>query len=216
MKPATMLMAGAAAAVAVYAWRAQSAAADMGTDSTDSTDPASDEPTMLEDLQASAEQAMNRILGYSAASLSVSPAGENLIKRFESCKLQRYRLDGENGFTIGWGRFFKDGGPECPAVISQAQADAWFAEDVEARAAKWVRAFVTVNVTQAQFDALASMAYNMSPTSFKKIAAAVNDGQDPEEVAMQFTRPGSKYERGLRNRRGQELALFRAEGVPTA
>jgi lysozyme len=183
------------------------AATDDTTD--DTTD---DEPTALEELSAGASEAMNKILGYAAAGLEVSAAGEQQIKSHEACKLQRYRL-GDGGYTLGWGRYYKDGGPVPPESITQATADQWFSEDIESRAAKWVRAYVTVNVTQSQFDALASLAYNLSPKSFRTIADAVNAGQDPEQKMLQFVLPGSKLERGLRNRRAQEIALYRSEGI---
>lgn len=143
--------------------------------------------------------------------MSVSDAGRALIQRFESVRLVPYRLEGESGSTLGWGRFFPDAGPPPPSSIDRATADAWFDQDVEARAARWVRAYVEVPLTQGQFDALASMAYNMSPRSFRTIADAVNRGEDPELAALQFVRAGSSLERGLRRRRGLELALYRSD-----
>jgi lysozyme len=74
-----------------------------------------------------------------------------------------------------------------------------------------VRAYVTAELTQPQFDALVSMAYNLSPRSFRTIADAVNRGDDPEAAALRFVRAGTNLERGLRNRRAAELAMFRAD-----
>lgn len=215
LSPAHLAIGAAAVAGLAYAAtqrRAQSAADAPSDGSSDGTDGSSAEPTMLEDLQASTESAMNRIIGYAAASMAVSPDGLAAIKSHEGCKLTRYRL-GDGGWSIGWGRYYKDGGPVPPETITQDQADAWLTDDVDAKGAKWVRAYVKVNVTQAQFDALASMAYNLSPKSFSVIADAVNAGQDPQDAAMRYTLPGSKFERGLINRRTQELAMYRSEGI---
>jgi lysozyme len=132
-----------------------------------------------------------------------------MLKGSEALRLARYRL-GDGGWTIGYGRYFPDGGPLPPERISRDTAEAWFVEDVEARAARWVRAYVRVNLTQQQFDALVHMAYNLSPKSFKQIADAVNRGEDPEAAAMRFIRAGTHLEAGLRNRRRKELALYRS------
>lgn len=171
-----------------------------------------DEPGPLESIGASAMSAINTARGTDAASMSVSDRGRQAIQAHEALRLTRYRL-GDGGWTIGWGRYFPDTGPPPPEVISRETADAWFDEDIEARGAKWVRAYVTAPLTQAQFDALVSMAYNLRPSSFRTIAAAVNAGDDPEAAAMVYTRPGTNLERGLRNRRVAELTLYRSEGV---
>ena len=56
------------------------------------------------------------------------------------------------------------------------------------------------------------IAFNLKPSSFKTVADAVNRGEDPEAAALQFIRAGSNLERGLRNRRAREIALYR-QGV---
>lgn len=148
------------------------------------------------------------VTGSAVESLQPSAQLLAMLKEGEALRLQRYRL-GDGGWTIGYGRYYKDGGEEPPEWISRDQAEAWFLEDVEARAARWVRAYVETPLQQHQFDALVHMAYNLSPRSFRTIAAAVNAGQDPEAAALQFVRAGTHLERGLRNRRAREIALYR-------
>lgn len=139
---------------------------------------------------------------------SPSPELEAMLKKGEALRLTPYRL-GDGGSTLGYGRYFPDGGPPPPASITPATADDWFDEDIEARAARWVRQYVTVPLTQFQFDALCSMAFNLKPSSFATIAAAVNAGDDPEAAALKYVREGTNLERGLRIRRARELALYR-------
>jgi len=149
-------------------------------------------------------------LGGSAAS-GMSPSWRLLqhLKASEALRLTRYRL-GDGGWTIGYGRYYPDGGQVPPERITAEQAEAWFLEDVEARGARWVRAYVTADLTQPQFDALVSMAYNLSPRAFRTIAQAVNAGESPEAQALRYVRAGTNLERGLRNRRAAEMAMWHA------
>lgn len=169
-----------------------------------------DAPGIIETITAAAQATVNTITGTDASSLTTSPAGLAHLQQFERLALTPYRL-GDGGSTIGWGRFYADGGPPPPASIDRATADEWFAQDVIDRAEKWVKAYVTAPLTQPQFDALVSMAYNLSPRSFRTIAEAVNAGQDPEAAALQYVRAGSNLERGLRRRRSVEIAMYRAD-----
>ena len=115
----------------------------------------------------------------------------------------------DGGFTNGYGHYWPYGGAVPPETITTEQADVQFAQDLEQRAARWVRAYVSAPLTQNQFDALVSMAFNLKPSSFKTIANAVNDGQDPEDAALEYVRAGTSLEAGLRNRRAREIALYR-------
>lgn len=167
-------------------------------------------PTWLDEVDATFSSVKNIILPTPAAGMTTSSTGLAHLQEFEALRLTPYRL-GDGGSTIGWGRFYPDSGPPPPASIDRATADAWFAEDVRERGERWVKAYVNVPLTQPQFDALVSMAYNLSPKSFRTIAEAVNAGNDPEAAAMRFVRAGTNLERGLRRRRESELALFRSD-----
>ena len=136
-----------------------------------------------------------------------------MLKRGESLRLTRYRL-GDGGWTIGWGRYYADGDTPPPESIDEETAESWFNEDLEARGAKWVRAYVQTSLLQQQFDALTSMAFNLSPKSFRTIADAVNAGDDPEAASLRYVRAGTGLEDGLRNRRAREITLYRT-GVYT-
>lgn len=153
------------------------------------------------------DAALSAITTTPAADMTPSPGLVAKLKADEACKLNRYRL-GDGGWTIGWGRYYPDGGPVPPEAISQTTADQWFTDDLENRGARWVRTYVTRELQQQEFDALCSMAFNLKPSSFRRIAEAVNAGQDPDEAAMQFVRAGTNLEKGLRRRRAGELAMY--------
>lgn len=214
MKP-WLLVASAALALFVIARR--SGLLQLGDSSSESPPDdanASDntEPDWIDQAGLIAQEVKNAVIPTPVSDMQVSDAGRQLLKQFESLALTPYRL-GDGGWTLGWGRYYPDSGTPPPASIDRATADAWFDEDVEQRGARWVRAYVTVPLTQSQFDALVSMAYNLSPKSFKTIADAVNAGEDPEAAALRFVRAGSNLERGLRRRRGLELALYRSDSA---
>lgn len=172
------------------------------------TQDADNAPAWSDQLTAALSAARDVVMPSPVADMAPSDRLRDMLKTGERLALQRYRL-GDGGWTIGYGRFYRDPA-EPPESITREQAEAWFAEDVEARAARWVRAFVSVPLLQHQFDSLCHMAYNLSPKAFKTIAEAVNAGQDPEAAALQFVRAGSNLEKGLRNRRGREIALYRS------
>ena len=221
---ATLAAASALIAAAIF-WRARLVAFAGNTFSVSAgdassaapSDPESDytPPDYTETAMAAVQQTYNRITGTPASGMRTSAAGLDHLQDFERVRLTPYRL-GDGGQTIGWGRFYPDSGPPPPAAITMQQADAWFAEDVQSRAERWVKAYVTVPLTQSQFDGLVSMAYNLSPKSFRTIAEAVNAGEDPEAAALRFVRAGTNLEKGLRRRRDSELAIYRSEGIATA
>lgn len=165
-----------------------------------------DAPDWTDEIDAALNMALNPT---PAASMQPSAQLLDMLKRGERLSLVRYRL-GDGGWTIGYGRFYPDGGPLPPERIDRATAEAWFLEDVEQRGARWVRAYVTVPLRQHQFDALVHIAYNLSPRSFKNVAQAVNEGADPEAAALRYVRAGTNLEAGLRNRRAREIALYRS------
>ncbi len=141
------------------------------------------------------------------ADMQTSPAMLGMLRRRESCRLTPYNL-GDGGWTIGWGHQY--GKYETvPASITQAQADAMFIDDVVSRGEKWVKLYVAVDLAQYEFDALVSIAYNMSPQSFKKFADSVNAGDGIDDIAQASVGwVADKYRNGIQNRRGAELNVF--------
>lgn len=138
--------------------------------------------------------------------------GVTVMHHFESCKLKAYPDPGsKNGepWTIGWGHT----GPEVkPGLVwTQAQADAAFLEDLRSFE-RDVGSLVKVPLTQGQFDALVSFAYNVGLASLNKstLLSLLNVG-DYAGAALQFHRwnkNDGQVMRGLTRRRAAEEGLF--------
>jgi len=141
--------------------------------------------------------------------MKLSQAGLDLIKRFEGCKLKAYQ-DAVGIWTIGYGHT----GPNVHEglTITQKQADDILAQDA-GRFASGVSANVNVSLTQAEFDALVSFAFNVGLGAFKTstLLKLLNDNADRTVVASQFLRwnkAGGRVLDGLTKRRNAEKALF--------
>ena len=145
-----------------------------------------------------------------------SKAAVDLIRHFEGLSLTGY-LDPIGIPTIGYGRT----GPVAVvgARITLAEADALLDEDV-AKHAQIVRDQVTVPLTQGEFDALSSLAFNLGYIP-KSLKACLNGGvTDAGKVMtpgsygsalLQFPRncrAGGKPLKGLYRRRLAEACLF--------
>lgn len=131
----------------------------------------------------------------------------DMLKRREGLSLTRYQLN-DGGYTWGYGHYSKSP-TELPMTITKAQAEAIFIDDVANRGEKWVKIYVKVPLSQNEFDALVSIAFNMSPQSFKKFAASVNNGDGIDDIAAEsISWVDPKYTNGIANRRQEEMNVF--------
>lgn len=142
--------------------------------------------------------------------MNISPAGLNLIKEFEGCKLNQY-LDAvrseqypEGRPTIGWGHLILPG-EDFSAGITQAQADALLLSDVEKIAVGPVNKLVP-ECNQNQFDALCSFTYNAGANSLNTMLGH-GFTQIPNQIGR-WVHAGTVISIGLVRRRKAELALF--------
>lgn len=142
----------------------------------------------------------------------ISEKGYAIIRQFEGLRLKSY-LDGGGVWTIGYGTIkYPNGTPvKSGDMCTEAQAEAWLKSDC-----KWVDAcldkYVTVKVTQNQFDALASFIYNIGESRFRTstLLKMLNAGSFAL-AASNFDRwiyDNGKVEKGLVNRRAMEKKLF--------
>jgi lysozyme len=144
--------------------------------------------------------------------MRMSDEGLALIKRFEGLRLVAYR-DAVGVWTIGYGHTSMAGEPivKPDLRISSDEADSILARDVDAFA-RGVRNLVTVNISDAQFSALVSFAYNVGLGAFKRssVLAAVNAQQFdavPRRLNL-WSKAGGRILPGLVKRRAAEAALF--------
>lgn len=140
--------------------------------------------------------------------MKLGPQGKALIQGYEKCKLIAYLPTGKDVWTLGWGHTRAvAGGDTC----TQAQADAWFLEDI-AWVEDCVNRAVTVTLTQPEFDALASLCFNIGCPQFSSstLVKELNLGNFDAAV-KQFARwnhQKGEVLAGLTERRAAEAKLF--------
>ena len=143
--------------------------------------------------------------------MKISSNGLAIIKQFESCSLKAYKpIKEEKEYTIGWGH--KSSSVKAGMVISQEVADELLNQDV-AIAEKYVQKFVTVPLTQNQFDALVSFCYNVGSYAFRtSTLVAMLNANKYIEASEQFGRwvkgDNGQILAGLVKRRNIEKTLF--------
>lgn len=138
----------------------------------------------------------------------VNDAGVALVREFEGCRLDAYRCPAGIP-TIGYGAT----GPDIRMGMkwTQEEADERLAEDL-ARFAEGVERLVLVDLTDNQFAALVSFAYNvgLGALAGSTLLRKLNAG-DYEGAADQFPRwnkGGGRVLPGLVRRRAAERDLF--------
>lgn len=144
--------------------------------------------------------------------MNISKSGIELIKRFEGLRLKAYQ-DSVGVWTIGYGWAQPvDGKKVGPGMqIDQATADRLLKCGV-VQYEQGVNQLVKVKITQGQFDALVSFAYNLGLRSLSTstLLQRLNDG-DKQGAADQFGRwvnAGGKRLDGLVERRAAEREMF--------
>lgn len=145
--------------------------------------------------------------------MKLNKAGADLIKEFEGCKLKAYQCSAKK-WTIGYGNtYFEDGTLVVAGnAITQQKAEQLFeiiANDFSAKVAK----LVTLKVSENQFGALTSFAYNcgianlQKSTLLKKVNSNPNDPSIKAEF-LKWNKAGGKVLAGLTRRREAEANLY--------
>ena len=145
--------------------------------------------------------------------MKLNKAGADLIKEFEGCKLKAYQCSAKK-WTIGYGNtFFEDGTPVVAGnAITQQKAEQLFeiiANDFSAKVAK----LVTSKVSDNQFGALVSFAYNCGVNNLQKskLLKKVNANPNDQSIKAEFlkwNKAGGKVLAGLTRRREAESNLY--------
>lgn len=147
--------------------------------------------------------------------MQTSPEGIALIKGFEGCRLTAYPDPGTGGapWTIGYGWTYPvDGKPIKPRMkIDQATADRLLKTGLVSYEND-VQKLVKVKLTQNQFDALVSFAYNVgsralsTSTLLKKLNSG--DIKGAADEFLRWNKAGGKEMPGLTKRRKAEREVF--------
>jgi len=140
--------------------------------------------------------------------MRTSAAGIEAIKRFEGCVLRTYKC-AAGVCTIGYGHT----GPDVTEGLSwtAAQADAALVRDLT-RFELAVEDAIARPLTQGQFDAMVSLAFNIGAQAFRDstLVKRFNAG-DSAAAGAQFTvwnKVGGQVNASLLARRAAELWMF--------
>jgi len=155
--------------------------------------------------------------------MQVSSQGLGILKRREALRLNAYQ-DQAGVWTIGYGATSYESGAKVKQgdKITAARAEQLLAFHV-GWAATAVNVLITPTLTQGQFDALTSFAYNVGEPNFRKstLRTLVNTNpNDFERISAAFlqwvyvTVNGVKVKsNGLVNRRNEEIELYTSGAV---
>lgn len=139
--------------------------------------------------------------------MHTSAYGKQFIKRHEGLRLEAYR-DTAGTLTIGYGH---TGGVNAGDVITRDEADLLFEADLAAHEPA-VQA-LGVELTQGQFDALVSFAFNVGTAAFEgsTLRRKVLANPDDPDIALEFNRwtyAGGATSAGLAARRKDEARMY--------
>lgn len=139
--------------------------------------------------------------------MTPSRAGIQLIKGFEGLRLESYQCSAGR-WTLGYGT--TTGIVEGMTCTKEA-AEAMLRRDVEKFAAK-VSELVTQPLTQNQFDALVSFAYNVGLGAFERstLRRKLNAGDESgaADEFLRWVKANGEILSGLKRRRQAERSLF--------
>lgn len=137
--------------------------------------------------------------------MKTSTAGINLIKQFEGCRLTAYKpVPTEKYWTIGYGHYGQDVAPNM--TITQAQAEIMLGIDL-VKYEQAVDHYAIFPLSQNQFDALVSFAYNCGVGNLQKLLKGRTAPQVAESM-LKYNKAGGKVLAGLTRRRQAEHDLF--------
>ena len=145
--------------------------------------------------------------------MKISPRGLELIKDFEGFSSNAYLCPAKIP-TIGFGNTFYENGTKVKLGDQISKTDALKLLEVIANRdfADKIFPSIKVKVTQSQFDAMVSLAYNIGAGAFSKstLLKKVNAGDiaGAGEEFLRWNKAGGKVVLGLTRRREREKQLF--------
>jgi lysozyme len=146
--------------------------------------------------------------------VKLDDSGYKLIQGFEGLSLVPYLCSAKVP-TIGYGNIFYPSGKKVTmqdAPISLATAR-WMFKEIADRFAVDVDKLIKANINQKQFNAIASLAYNIGIAGFAKstLLKKVNINPNDPTIAAEFSKwnkAGGKVVNGLTKRRAVEAKLY--------
>jgi len=142
--------------------------------------------------------------------MKTSKIGIDLIKKYEGFSAKIYLCPAGKP-TIGYGHVVCAGENFPPAGISEKVAENLLKQDV-AVAENAINDLVNVDISQNQFDALASFIYNIGAKAFanSKILRLLNENDfaAAKDEFLRWIFAGGKVQNGLKNRRKAERDVF--------
>ena len=137
----------------------------------------------------------------------INSAALAIIKTFEGCKLNAY-LCPANVVTIGYGH---TRGVKLGDTITQQQADELLLKDIE-KFERGIEKILRVKVTDSQFGALVSLAFNIGLTALANstLMQKLNNGDfnGASNEFLRWNKAAGKVLSGLTKRREAERGLF--------
>jgi lysozyme len=145
--------------------------------------------------------------------MKVNSEGYALIKHFEGCRLKAYRCP-SNVATIGFGNTFYEDGTKVKDgdVITQQRADE-LAKFIIDQFAVSIAPFIQKTLTENQFSACVSLAYNIGTGGFKRSSVFKKLNVNPNDATIAdsfrlWNKGGGKILAGLVKRREAEIQLY--------
>jgi lysozyme len=144
----------------------------------------------------------------------LSQKGLDLIKQFEGLSLTPY-LCPANIVTIGYGNTYYPSGQKIKLTdppITQIVAEALLKHSLSTYE-KAVDSFCRDDISQSQFDALVSFAYNLGTGALQKSTLIKKVNANPKDVTiadefMKWNKANGKVLAGLTKRRQAEANLY--------
>ena len=143
--------------------------------------------------------------------MTYSPAATQIVKEFESLRLDAYRCPA-GVWTIGWGH---TEGVRAGMRITEELAEEFLRRDL-VRVESGLGKVIGVALTQGQHDALVSLCFNLRggaerlPSIAPRLVAKINGGDfaGAADEFLDIDRADGRVMPGLVRRRAEERALF--------
>lgn len=145
--------------------------------------------------------------------MNINQATVDLVKEFEGFRAKAYKCPA-GIWTIGYGTTAAAGvgiTPKDGMTISQSDAEAYLQAALD-KFADQIAPSISVAISDNEFGAFVSLAYNIGPGAFKKSSALrlfnAGDKEGAAKAILMWNKAGGKVLKGLTRRREAERKLF--------